>query len=307
MTGRSSVRPRAQIRRRTPSVKRRSAGLTTVRAGALLAMVVAALAAYGLANSPVFGLARVSTTGTALTDDAAVRAALDVPRGANLVTLDTALLATRLEALPTVRSAAVSAALPDTLQIRVAERRPILAWAVGERRFLVDVEGRLIAELAPDDELPRLAPDGSIATRSAGASVGSMSPKGSPLPLLTDRRSSGLTLEVGDRLTTILLDAARRIGSVEPSDVGSAMGGLVVSVDDEDGFVLRPAKGGWVAVFGFYTPSLRSPELIPGQVRLLRSLLAAREDEVARIVLASGTDGTYVPRLSPSPSPSPKP
>ena len=35
--------------------------------------------------------------------------------------------------------------------------------------------------------------------------------------------------------------------------------------------------------------------MIPGQVRLLRSLLAGREPEVRRIVLASETTGTYIP------------
>ena len=63
-------------------------------------------------------------------------------------------------------------------------------------------------------------------------------------------------------------------------------------------------------MFGFYTPSLRTTDLIPGQVRLLRSLLAGREATIKRVVLASQTDGTYVPRATPSPSSgksSPKP
>jgi hypothetical protein len=43
--------------------------------------------------------------------------------------------------------------------------------------------------------------------------------------------------------------------------------------------------------------------MIPGLVRLLKSLLAGREAGVARIVLASETDGTYVPRATPKPTP----
>jgi hypothetical protein len=59
-------------------------------------------------------------------------------------------------------------------------------------------------------------------------------------------------------------------------------------------------------VFGFYTPSLRTPEMIPGQVRFLRSLLVAQEEAmVARVILASETDGTWVPVPSPEASPSP--
>jgi hypothetical protein len=60
-------------------------------------------------------------------------------------------------------------------------------------------------------------------------------------------------------------------------------------------------------VFGFYTPTLRTTELIPGQVRLLRSLLAGRETGVERIVLSDDHSGTYVPRSSEAPAKSPRP
>lgn len=301
MIGRPAARPVGHVRRRSTTVKRRSAGLTATRAGGALAMIAAALAVYGLASSPVFGLDRLSTSGAALTGEAAVRAALHVPAGTNLVTLDTAKLVARLEALPTVRDADVTAALPGTLAVQLIERRPILAWVVGERRFLVDVDGRIIAELAAEAELPRLRADGSVATRESGAG------EGRPLPLLADRRAAGAFLAVGVQLGAVELDAARRLGSLEPSDIGSSAKSLQVSIDDENGFVVHPVKGGWAAIFGFYTPTIRPTALVPGQVRLLRSLLLARGSEVGRIVLASETDGTYIPQPSPSPSPSPSP
>ncbi len=52
---------------------------------------------------------------------------------------------------------------------------------------------------------------------------------------------------------------------------------------------------------------MRTTELIPGQVRLLRSLLSGREPTVDRVVLASETDGTYVPRATPKPTATPSP
>ena len=67
-------------------------------------------------------------------------------------------------------------------------------------------------------------------------------------------------------------------------------------VTDDNGFVLQARPNGWSAIFGFYTPTLRTTALIPGQVRLLRSLLDGREATVERVILASETDGTYVPR-----------
>ena len=74
---------------------------------------------------------------------------------------------------------------------------------------------------------------------------------------------------------------------------------------DASGFVVRSGTGGWSAVFGFYTPSLRTVDLIPEQVRLLRSLLIGREPLVDRVILASGTDGTYIPKPTPKPTAKP--
>jgi hypothetical protein len=78
-------------------------------------------------------------------------------------------------------------------------------------------------------------------------------------------------------------------------------------VTDANGFSLETRPKGWSAVFGFYTPSLRTTELIPEQVRLLRSLLFGREQLVDKVTLASGTDGTYTPRATSSTKPSTAP
>ena len=65
-------------------------------------------------------------------------------------------------------------------------------------------------------------------------------------------------------------------------------------------------KGGWVAVFGFYGLSQRTPDLVPAQVVLLQQLLhQAGESNVATVILADATDGTYIPRASPAPSAAP--
>ena len=99
------------------------------------------------------------------------------------------------------------------------------------------------------------------------------------------------------------LDAATRIASLVPSDVGSEAEDLDVVVSDANGFVLRSRPASWTAIFGFYTASLRTPELVPGQVRLLRSLMIGREPLIERVILASDTDGTYIPKPTPTPAP----
>ena len=144
--------------------------------------------------------------------------------------------------------------------------------------------------------------------RRASCSAGSATthrPRPPDLPVIDDRRAASAGLSIGTRLDPQDIDAATRLASLVPGDVGSAAKRLEVRVTDENGFVVRADPQGWIAIFGFYTPSLRTPELIPGQVRLLRSLLTGREPLIERVVLASETDGTYVPKPTPKASASP--
>jgi len=119
------------------------------------------------------------------------------------------------------------------------------------------------------------------------------------LPVVEDTRASAGLLGVGDALDPIDLDAATRLGSLVPADIGSVAPVLRVSLSDANGFTLDTVPASWVAVFGLYTPSLRTPELIPGQVRLLRSLLDGREAVVDQVILADAENGTYIPKPTP--------
>jgi hypothetical protein len=247
-------------------------------------MLVSAASVYGVANSTAFSYAHVDLEGAAFTDPAAVVSSLVAARGQNLFHLVTGPLEAAIETLPTVRSANVSVRLPDTLVVRVRERTAILVWRVGARRYLVDTEGRLFARLGED------APPGVA-----------------DLPVVEDRRAASAGLSVGRSIEPIDLDAATRLASLVPADVGSEAEGLLVHVNDANGYVVRTRPAGWQAVFGFYTPTLRTPELVPGQVRLLRSLLIGREPLIDRVILASETDGTYTTRVTPGPSAAPSP
>lgn len=270
--------------RRTRSVRRASAGLTPVRAGAILAMLVSSVAVYGVAQATSFQFADVVIEGATFTDQAAIVAAVEDAKGANLFSLVTRPLEEKVRQIPTVRGADVSVRLPTTLVVRVRERSPILVWRIGARRYLVDSEGRVFAKLGEDP-----------------------APSAADLPVIDDRRAASVDLVVGAALDRIDLDAATRLGSLKPADVGSAAEELLVVINDANGFTVRTRPQSWQAVFGFYTPTLRTPELVPGQVRLLRSLLIGREPRIDRIILASETDGTYIEKPSPTPSASPAP
>lgn len=284
MSARSSVRRTTVPTRRTRPVRRASAGLSRVRAGAALTMLVSAAAIYGVSSSSAFvvHMADIAVTGATYTDQADVMATIEVVDGANLFVLETASLEAALRDLPTVASARVTVQLPHTLAVAIGERKAVMVWKVGARRYLAGSDGELFARLAED------APE-------AGAG----------LPVVEDRRATSAGLSVGTHLDTVDLDAATRLASLVPADVGSGAERLSVSVTDENGFVVRARPASWAAVFGYYTASLRTTELIPGQVRLLRSLLYGREATLDRVILASATDGTYILKPTPRPSPTP--
>jgi cell division septal protein FtsQ len=288
MTARNPRRYRAAAsvgsRRRQPRVRRASAGLSPTRAAAILAMLVSAGAIYGLAAGPAFGYGRLDVQGVAVTPPGAVEAMLGLEKGANLVGLATEPLEAQLRDIPSVADANVSVELPDVVRVEVTERRPILIWAAAGHRFIVDDHGSLFAE------------------------VGEQAPPGvAALPVVTDERRSAATLGIRSTLDPVDLDAATRLGSLAPSQIGSTAAKLTVGVSDERGFTVSSGSKGWLAVFGFYGASQRTPALVPGQIQLLAGLLAGREAEVATVILADDRDGTYTSKPTPKPSATAKP
>lgn len=226
-----------------------------------------------------FAVARTDVPALRWTSEAELRAALAIPGDVNVFRLDTAPLEAALEALPGVADASVEVSLPDAaLVVTITEREAILAWEAGNARFLADREGVIFASAGRDAELP---PEVAVVEdRRAGAGDG---------------------LAVGSRLDAVDLDVATRLASLVPADLGSAAAALHVRVTDGDGFLVYVERG-WSAIFGFYSPATRSTAMIPGQVRLLKSLLGGREATVSKVILASDTSGTYIPKATPRPA-----
>lgn len=235
-------------------------------------------AIYGLAATPAFTFTRLDAPALEWTTTAELTSAVAVPTGTNLFRLRVGPIESRIRDLPAVAGASVTVSLPDTLVVTVTERTPILVWAAGKRRFLVDRDGVLFADISTG---PAVAAD---------------------LPAVTDARADAAGLDVGSRLDPVDLDASTRLASLVPADVGSVASALRVSVSDANGYVVTTTPASWAAVFGLYTPTLRPPDLIPAQVRLLGSLLRGREASVATVILADGERGTYVPADTPEPS-----
>jgi hypothetical protein len=260
-------------RRRRPAGSRGfRLGSPATRAAALLGLLLAGLVLYGLSTAGAFAIRRIEVSPLRWTDRAAVLDRLGLAEGTNAFRLATTDLPDRLAGLPAVVGAAVRVALPDTLVVTVTERTPILAWRVGDATFLGDRDGVLFALATPGDD-------------SSG------------LPTINDDRLASRTgLAIGSTIDPVDLDVATRLASLTPADIGSTAAALVVGITDADGFVVTTTPPSWTAVFGVYGHAVRTPNLVPGQVRLLRSLLDGREAELARIVLADDRNGTYLPQ-----------
>jgi len=243
-------------------------------------MLVSALAVYGLSATSAFGFARLEIQGATITTEAVVRERLGLPEGQNLFEIATEPLEARIREIPAVAAADISLGLPDTVAVRIEERVPILVWKIGERRLLVDNSGLLFARL----------------DKTSADSV-------TDLPVIDDQRAASPKLSVGQALSPVDLDAATRLASLTPAAVGSAASGLSVGVTDGNGFVVSSVPASWVAVFGFYTPSLRTTELVPGQVQALREVMIKfGEPTVATVILADDKAGVYIPKPSTKPS-----
>jgi cell division protein FtsQ len=79
-------------------------------------------------------------------------AALSGPSNA-MLNADLPAIRTRLLALPWVADASVARQLPDTLSIRIVERRPVALWQHQQRFALIDINGQVL----PTADLTRFA------------------------------------------------------------------------------------------------------------------------------------------------------
>jgi hypothetical protein len=261
--------------------------MTPVRAGAALGMLVAAGAIYGLAATSAFGYspAALRIDGAAVTPESTIRERLALVAGQNIFQIESDPLEARLLEIPAIASVEISVGLPDQVVVAVEEREPILIWQAGERAFLVDSSGLLFAERA--DPAPEAV---------AG------------LPVVTDERGRSRSLDIADSIDPLDLDAASRLASLTPAQLGSSAGGLAVAIDDRFGFVVRSIPSGWTAQFGTYGTSMRTPDLIPGQVQVLSYLFAEVGESAIDIAhLPDDQAGTYELRATPKPSATPKP
>ena len=94
----------------------------------------------------------LTVEGRAMTSRDELLAAVDIERGAPILSIDIAQARTAIEALPWVKTAKVERRLPDAVHILIEERSPYALWQQGNRYTLVDHEGKSIVDVPEADQ-----------------------------------------------------------------------------------------------------------------------------------------------------------
>jgi hypothetical protein len=221
---------------------------------ATLGAVASAAVLVALLNGPWLRVSQVAFAGQHYTDAGELAAVLEQHRGASLLAVDTTALRERLERIPSVAEATVSASLTGSVEAIVVEPEPGFVWQTAAARFIGASDGTVFAgqplEAEPDPEL-------------------------ASLPHVTDGRFAARLISVGDVLPEALLHTAMRIADIDPAALGSDAGNLAIRLDDEYGFRLVSAEPAWELALGVYGLDPRET-LAQADARLEQQITAVR-------------------------------
>ena len=263
--GRTGARPRGrQARRPGVPLRQRLAGrLPSIRRViAATGAVAAAAALVALLNGPWLRVHDVAWAGERWTDAAELQRALDGARGESVLAVDTAALTHRLERIPSVAEAQVTASLTGSVEATVVEREVAFVWQTRSSRFLGASDGTIFAAVPKDDHLPE-----ELAA----------------MPTIDDRRFVARLITVGDVIGPEVLDTALRLVAIDPATLGSTATRVSVQIDDEYGFRLVSADPPWEVALGVYglDPTESAAEAaarLERQVTAVRTLFASHPE-----------------------------
>jgi cell division protein FtsQ len=157
-----------------------------------------------LAGTARLGLvvADVRVEGRETTDGQTILAALGAGPGTPILAMSPRRAKEQLESLPWVRSAVVERRLPDTLYVRLVERKPLALWQHGGKLELIDREGAVI----PVSRLDRFAKLPMVVGENAASHAAEVVNMLAAEPDLASRVSAAI--RVGDRRWNLRIDNA---------------------------------------------------------------------------------------------------
>lgn len=134
-------REREEVRRFTATTRRRRIVWVSVIGGVLLLAVTC----VGLAYTPLMAVREIQVEGARLVSSDLIVRDLDSQRGTPLPLVDQSAIKAALVKYPLVQSYSVESRPPDTLVIRIVERRPVGVIPSGGSFDLVDVAGVVLS------------------------------------------------------------------------------------------------------------------------------------------------------------------
>jgi cell division protein FtsQ len=186
---------------------------STDNAGAAVGMQVANVLSEGRRNTSVKDLV----------------VAVGVKRGDPILAFDTSAAQNRVEALGWVRSAVVTRTLPDTIHVRITERRPFALWQNAGRVVLIDRDGIEIGDAAATGHTHLPIVVGADARADAPALFDIMATE----PDLFVRVAAAV--RIGDRRWDVVFDTGLRANLPE-NEIADAWVRLVAATQEHDMF-----------------------------------------------------------------------
>jgi cell division septal protein FtsQ len=178
-----------------------------------------------LLAQPAFRPRHVDVIGTNHLTAAQVSGALNLPGDRTIFLLNQAELAKRLQALPWVRSASVSLALPDRVSVKVTEWTPSAVLQVGETTYYLNDLGEVLDPAAEAGSLTVINRPGFGPAKAGEHAVGS-----DLLPMLVQLRA-GFTPAFKLSVTSFQLDR-REVLSAQTDRGWTIIFGQMVTSDD---------------------------------------------------------------------------
>ncbi|KIL96804.1 Cell division protein FtsQ [Paramagnetospirillum magnetotacticum MS-1] len=111
-----------------------------------------------------FQVADITVSGRRRTPPDQLASALGTRYGDPILAVDISAARARIEALPSVRAAAIERRLPGAIHLSIVERQPVALWQTDNRFVLVDRDGRSIpGAIEGFEDLPLVVGDGAPA------------------------------------------------------------------------------------------------------------------------------------------------
>jgi cell division protein FtsQ len=179
-------------------------------------------------------VADVKVEGRETTERETIMTALGVRSGAPILAMSPRRAKEQLEALPWVRSAVVERRLPDTLYVRLVERKPLALWQHGGKLDLIDTGGAII----PVTRLDRFAKLPMVVGDHAASHAAALLEMLATEPDLAARVSAAI--RVGDRRWNLLIDNS--IDVLLPADEPAAAWAQLARLERSSAILKRDVR-----------------------------------------------------------------